>query len=503
MPVHVLNWIGFLLYALVVVVVGIRSFRRAAATGKSDSPQEFWTAGQRLSGWASGLSISASMMSISWSCVYGVQLFYWYGLGALWLLAIPWLLAMLGFFLLAPRLRRLQAFSQPEMVGRRFGTRSRQLLAVPLAFVYLIWCGAEIHAAAHITAPLLQASPQLMMLLIALVVATYSALGGFEADVITDQIQFALVAFFIAMIAALGGHAVLQQSTLPDFFARLATPPKTGAPAVSLWSAGPALIIMTFIAYLPGWLVTTDVWIRLQAAHSVAEARRGVALAALNSFVFVTLGPLLIGLSALYLYPPQGDTIPARLAGGAAIFAVMMQDFAPPVLSVVLVVGLAAAAMSTIDTTGNVMALSLSYDIFEPALQSRWPPARWHKLPRFISVFAIAAAFVYALFIESLWDIFYLSSGVLTTTIFPPMAALFLSNIQPRQVHAAIAAGFVGTLLFYFLEAHGPLRRWEPAWLAHTELGYILWGLLAALLAFGLARCLPARTTARGMVPPV
>lgn len=497
MPVHVLNWIGFSLYAVVVVVVGIRSLRRAAATGKKDSSQEFWTAGQRLSGWASGLSISASMMSISWSCVYGVQLFYWYGLGALWLLAIPWLLAMLGFFLLAPRLRRLQAFSQPEMVGRRFGVRSRQLLALPLAFVYLIWCGAEIHAAAHLTAPLLQTSPQLMMFLIALVVATYSALGGFEADVITDQIQFALVAFFIAMIAALGAQAVLQQSSLPAFLASLATPPKTSAPAVSLWSAGPALILMTFIAYLPGWLVTTDVWIRLQAARSLAESRRGVAIAALNSFIFVTLGPLLIGLTALYLYPPHGSVIPARLAEGAAIFAVMMQDFAPPVLSVVLVVGLAAAAMSTIDTTGNVMALSLSYDMLEPALQSRWPPALWQRLPRYISVVAIAAAFVYALFIESLWDIFYLSSGVLTTTIFLPMAALFLPNTKPRQVHAAIIAGFAGTLLFYFLETRGPLRQFEPGWLAQTELGYILWGLLAALLAFGVARLLPQRTPSR------
>lgn len=495
MPTHILNWIGFALYCIVVVVVGVISFRKAAQRGKRDNAQEFWTAGQRLSGWASGLSISASMMSISWSCVYGVQLFYWYGLGALWLLAIPWLLAMLGFFILTPRLRRMQAFSQPEMVGRRFGVRARQLLAAPLAFVYLIWCGAEIHAAANITAPLLQTSPYLMMFFMALVVAAYSALGGFEADVVTDQIQFALVAFFIAMIASLGLHAVLQKTSFASFLAHLPTPPKTSATATSLWTAGPFLIMMTFIAYLPGWLVTTDVWIRLQAAASVAEARKGVAIAAMNSFVFVTLGPLLIGMTALYLYPPVGNEIPARLADGAAIFAVMLQDFAPAVLSVILVVGLSAASMSTIDTTGNVMALSLSYDILEQSPgAARLSENFRKKLPRYISVLAIALAFVYALFIESLWDIFYLSSGILTTTIFIPMVSLFLPRVQPRQVHAAILTGFLGTLLFYFLETRGPLRALEPAWLARTELGYILWGLLAATIAFVIPQLIPQKS---------
>ena len=106
------------------------------------------------------------------------------------------------------------------------------------------------------------------------------------------------------------------------------------------------------------------------------------------------------------------------------------------------------------------------------------------QLPRLMSIGAIAVAFIYALFIESLWDILYLSSGILTTTIFIPMMALFLPKTAPRQVHAALVAGFCGTLLFYFLETRKYLSGLEPEWLAATELGYILWGFLAALLAF-------------------
>ncbi len=483
MPPSFYYWCGFTLYSVLVIAVGYLSYRKQARVVAQNFSQDFWTASQGLSGWASGLSISASMMSISWSCVYGVQLFYWYGVGGLWLLGIPWLLAMLGFFILAPRLRKLQAFSQPEMVGQRFGVRARQLLAVPLAFVYMVWCGAELFAAAQILTPLFDSNFYLILFLMAFVVATYSAMGGLAADVSTDQIQFVLVAFFITAIAYLGSAQVLEHGSFVAMINTLPAPPKALTPAASLLSTGSALLFMTFIAYLPGWLVTTDVWIRMQASRSTAEARKGVLIAAANSFLFVALGPMIIGLAALFLYPPQGASIPAELENGTKIFAVIMQDYAPVWLNVLLTVGLAAAAMSTIDTTGNVLALALSYDLIEPAAAQRLSPAMKAKLPRLISVGAIGVAFIYALFIESLWDIFYLSSGILTTTIFIPMMALFLPNVKPRQVHAAIVAGFVGTLLFYFLEARQYLAGIEPEWLAATELGYILWGLLAALLA--------------------
>jgi SSS family solute:Na+ symporter len=372
------------------------------------------------------------------------------------------------------------------MVGQRFGIRARQLLAVPLAMVFLIWCGAEMYAAAIILAPLLGTTKYVMLTIIASVVATYSYLGGFAAVVSTDKFQYFLAAFFIATMAFFGGQAVLQQTTTTNFLASLPTPPKANAGAISLFTAGPALIIMTIASYLPGWLVETDVWIRLQAARADAKARQGVAIAAINSFIFVGALPLIIGLSALYLYPPVNGVIPSEIRDGATIFVKLMQDYSPVWLNVFLGVGLAAVAMSTIDTCGNVAALSTCYDIVTPSLRQR-SSEQTLKLARRMSVLALFAAFCYSLIIDSLWDIFYLSSGILTTTIFLPMLAIFLPNVKPQQVQAAIITGFIGTLLFYFLEDNGYLKGLEPQWLAGTGLGYILWGFAASLLAFVIA----------------
>lgn len=480
-------WIGFGAFCCIVLGIGFRIYLREARAGKQLSSNEFWNAKKSLSASSVGLSISASMMSISWSCVYGVQLFYWYGIGAAWLLAIPWLMAMLGFYLLAPRFRRLRAFSQPEMVGQRFGQRARQLLAVPLAIVFLIWCGAEMYAAAIILAPLLHTTKYVMLAIIAAVVSIYSFLGGFAAVVSTDKFQYFLAAFFIATMAIFGGQAVLQQTNLADFFASLPSPPKANASANLFFAAGPALIMMTIASYLPGWLVETDVWIRLQAARTDTKARQGVAIAATNSFIFVGSLPMIIGLSALYLYPPINGVIPPEIKDGSIIFVKLMQDYSPVWLNVFLGVGLAAVAMSTIDTCGNVAALSTCYDIVTPSLRQR-SPEQILKLSRWMSVLALAAAFSFSLFIESLWDIFYLSSGILTTTIFLPMVAIFLPKVKSQQVQAAIVAGFVGTLLFYFLESRGHLAALEPDWLAATGLGYILWGFAASLIAFVSAK---------------
>lgn len=480
---HLAYWVAFLVYSAVVVGMGFYIWWRDRHHADADT-RSFWSADINLSGWSSGLSISASMMSISWSCVYGVQLFYWYGVGAAWMLAIPWLITMAGFFSLAPLFRKLRAFSQPELLTQRFGQGFRSYLAPALIFVFVVWAGAEIWAAGKTIAPFLGIPETATLFLIAIVVALYSFTGGFPAVVSTDKIQFALVALFVVVMASVGVSAVTAQGDWNLLWSAGLTAPRRSLHVPWYFSPGPALILMTFLAYLPGWLVETDVWIRLQAARNNREARKAVAVAGFNSLLFVGLLPMLIGLSALVLYPPLAGEIPAQLQDGALIFHALMRDYTPAYLNVLLGVGLVAAAMSTVDTCGNVVALSVSYDLLEPRLRQRWPAARLAALARWMSVAAIGAALLYALFTDSLWDIFYLSSGLLTTTVFLPVVAAFRRGTRPAQVKWSIFAGAGATLLFYYLESRGYLLQWEPRWLAETQLGYILLGLLCGLGGF-------------------
>ena len=313
--------------------------------------------------------------------------------------------------------------------------------------------------------------------------AIYSYSGGFEAVVSTDKIQFVLVAVFITAIAFLGINAIPPEASLLN----TPLPPKTQQTPI-LISPGWALIVLTFLAYMPGWIVETDVWIRLQAARSDGQARKGILIAGINSAVFVGLLPFLIGASALILFPPVNGHAPAEIQDGALIFTVMMQKYAPLWLNLALSIGLIAAAMSTIDTCGNVVALSFSHDLMEPVLAKRWPKKRLNLFARISSVGAIFLAFVYALFTESLWDIFYLSSGLLTTTVFIPVISSFFKSTRKLEVHLSIILGFVSTIVFYFLESRGALKELEPQFIAQTGLGYILWGFAFAVAGFGAGK---------------
>jgi len=466
-------WIAVLLYAAAAVYLGWRSARL------TEDSTGFWTAHRSLGSASVGLSISAGFMSVSWSCVYAVQLFYWYGLAAIWLITIPWLFTLAGIYYLAQKYHQLPAFSQPEMVAARFGEAAKRIVAIALAFVFLVWGGAEIYVAANLLAPSLGISITWTITGICLIVGIYATLGGFRAVVATDKMQYIIVALYILMMGwlAIRGLSLSEAGLMPgpDIVTY-----KSGEPWTDLAGPGLVTILLGLIAYLPGWLFETDLWVRVQAAATVRQARRGMMIAGINAFLFVGILPLLIGVAALTLFPPVDGIVPSIVGNqGDAIFVALVESYAPLWLAMLVAVGLVAAAMSTIDTCVNVMALSIAYDLFE---MHKKPEGK--KLSRTITVLAVIGAGIFALNTESLWDIFYLSGGILTTSVAFPVAAVHFRRLNRKGVTWSSFSGFAGTVLFYYLQKTGCLTTIQPEWLNGSDLAYILWGILFALCGY-------------------
>ena len=449
-----LTWLAFLGYSAAVLVVGLRS--RSDATNRDD----FWTAGRSLGGWAAGLSLSAGFMSISWSCVYAIQMYYWYGLTAFWLMTAPWLVSLWGIYRLARRYRSLPAFSQPEMVEIRFGRAPAVVVSVTLVAVFLIWGGAEIHVAGTLLGPDLGLRAELVMVLVAAIVAVYSTSGGLAAVVRTDRAQFAVVAVYLLVVAGIGLWSLDGELTVPR-------PARASGP----WfdpSLLP-LILITAAAYIPGWLSEADLWVRIQAARDARAARRGALIGLVNALLFVGVVPATIAFAALVRFPPGGDGTPAAIGedGEGIVAALTASDAALPWLSALLALGLITAAMSTIDTCANVVALTIGRDL----LRVRTP-----RGSRVVNMLVVVASLLVALSIDSLWDVFYLSSGLLTTVVAIPVLGSVVGRVGPRGALFSAVGGGVVTVIGYWLQASGRVRL--PG---DTGLEYLVLGLVAAL----------------------
>ncbi|MCK6602547.1 MAG: hypothetical protein L6Q77_12070 [Bacteroidetes bacterium] len=460
-------WTLFILYSLISVWLGWKT--RTSAIHQD----EFWTAGRSLSGWSAGLSLSAGFLSVSWSCVYAIQVFYQYGWAGFFLMTLPWMAALAGIWWLAPRFRPLMAFSQPEMVRSRFG-KAYIPVALSLIVVFLIWGGAELFTAAQLLAPQLKVSPNTLIWLIAGVIGIYTLLGGFSAVVSTDKFQYVLIVIYLLVITGLtSGIPQFQITSFSDLGSHL--------PGLSAGSVF-VLILLTWIAYLPGWLSEADLWLRIQAAQDKRQARKAALIGLVNAFLFVGVVPYFIAAGAWSVFPAENGKIPAELGQyGESVINALLSLQAPFWLTGLLSVGLIAAAMSTIDTCINVVSLTVNRDLAGKQVSSLIRMRAAHALIVLLTGAAAMAT-------DNLWDIFYLSSGLLTAAVAFPVLGLLLPGVKAKGVQFSSWAGLLGTTTGYFLQKEGLLVKFIPAEWLSTGLEYILFGLIVAAIGYLVGR---------------
>jgi SSS family solute:Na+ symporter len=442
-------------FAAVMVAIGVLSWRAERRLGRD--AEGFWTAHRSITGWSLGMSLSASMLSVSWSLVFGVELLYRWGPAGAWLLAIPWLVVLGLFALLAPRLRRFAAFSQGELFGKLYGHRLRWLTVIVLVAVFLTWCGAEIAAAGELLAPLVALSPHVTMAAIAVLVASYAWTGGFRSVVATDVAQFALIVGFLLVVGVRAGASL--------------GPGWTGWLGVA--GPTPAVVGITLLAYITGWLAEADIWLRLTAAPSDNQARLALGVTAAASLVFVLGLPAVLAARARALFPD-----PTSVQG--TVLGPLLHRLLPPGLEVLLLTGLAAVALSTVSTTANVVAITVARD----GMRAVGEGARDLARARWANGLACIAALGVAFASRSLAELFYLSSGLLAASLFWPTLGLLWDEPPLRAARAGAFCGLAAVVVSFVADRRGMFGELFPPAVREMGIGYIVPGFAVGAVAF-------------------
>ena len=428
MVLSVLDWGIIIAYLAVVLFIGVMVSRKASASG-----QELFLAGRSLGFIAVGMSLFAS--NISSTTLIGVAgAAYQSGISvAHYELMAALILIFMAVFTI-PVFLRARVTTIPEYLERRFGPIACKYVSALTIFLSIfVDTAGSIYAGVLVLQTLAPGVPFVPACLgLAAFAGLYTAAGGLRAVVYTDVLQ---------AIVLIAGAGVITYEVFANFdFSWSTAMASIPADRLSLVRPldDPNLPWLGVIVGLPVlgfyyWGANQYIMQRVLGARSLPHARGGAMLAAglkiLPLFIMAIPGAL-----AFALLP--------QLQNGDQVFPAMIVNFLPVGLVGVVIAGLLAAIMSTIDSTLNASSTLVMYD-FVKAEERGWAPERIAFWGRVTTVALMLIAAFWPLVIRDFPGLFNYIQQVFSYAV-PPIAAVFLLAIFWKRTSGAAALWTLG-----------------------------------------------------------
>ncbi len=441
-----LNYLTLGGYLLATLVCGLWFARRNQTTN------DYFKAGRSIPWLVVGISMS-NVSSISYMSIpakaYGSNwTVFWVNLPIL-------LLAPLIVYVFLPLFRQLTSASAYEYLEHRFGRGARVYGAAAFILFQVGRMALVIYLPALALAAVTDLNLYLCILLIGVLSAVYSALGGISAVVWTDFAQTlflvgaAVLAFALIVLRVDGGISTLFTVAARDDKLHLVDwsgDHTTGA----LW----VVLLGSMFAQLVPYVSDQSIIQRYMTTADLKAAGRAIwsnaILAIVNTLIFLGVG------TAIYVYYQLNPQRLAGLPGNDAILPFFIARELPPGVAGLVVAGIFAAAQSAISTSLNSTSTVLVTDFFQRFGATR-TDAAWLSLAKWITagfgVVAVAlACWLGSTGIKSAFDAF---QRILALT-GSGLGGLFLLGMFTRRTTGpgAMAGVFTSALALYLVQAH-------------------------------------------------
>lgn len=368
-----LDWIVIVLYLGIVFALAFYSRRENIAHESSDEDivNDQYLAGRNLSALESLGSIIATEVS------------------ALTFLGIPafafandfsfihiYIGAIAGRYLIAkiivPRIYNKGLTLYSIMAGEDTKENGARLTAIIYAVTKLLAIGVRLYAGSILVSEFFDVNIIIALLLISIITFFYTLIGGLKAVVRTDLLQSLI---FI-------GGGVAAHFIIPEVSGHSWSDLMRHAHA-----AGKTMIfsldhLQSFAVGVGGGVlfdlcthgVDQDFAQRLMGAKSEKVAKRSIFF---SSFFSIAVGLLFLGIGALLWSHYQINPLPAGLESDK-VFAYFIQEYFPSPLKGLMLAGVLAATMSTLDSTINALSSVLWSEI--------WPNRDIHKIRKYMVI---------------------------------------------------------------------------------------------------------------------
>ncbi len=434
-----INWLVLLTYLFATVGLGLYFSR-----GNKEL-RHFMFGSGRIPWWAVGISLIAT--SLSASSFLGNPEYVFKANMALLMYQIGGFIAILfSIKIFIPFIRNQNVSSAYEILEIHFDGKTRTLAALIYVFNLMFRVGILMYGPALLFSEILNITVTQAILIIGVIAILYTYFGGMEAVIWTDVMQFfVLIGSSLFIFFYLGS----QGDTLSSLWKLSAEAGHTQifnfdfdlSQANNFWTLG----LMVFVVELA--VRTTDQQFvqRYLCVKSIKEAQKSAFLSWGLGFVF-TLIFMLVGVflyAFFQLHPIEGgESIAAKKA-----FSYFIVNYLPDGVTGILVAGIFAAAMSSLDSALTALSNTFSVDFlkkYSPDLldKTHFQLVRWSILG--FGVLGVGAG-VYISQTEH--DL--LSTALMYTSLFlGPLLGLFILALLPKKL--AGTGVFIGTIIGAF-----------------------------------------------------
>jgi len=358
-------------YAVLTLAIGYLGLRKARTFN------DYFLGGRTVGPWMSAFTYAAAYFSAVLFIGFAGKVGWGFGLSGLWIALGNALVGVLGvWWLIGNRVRRmsveLQAATMPEFLEKRYASPFLKLIASLAVFLFLVpYSAAVFIGLSYLFKANFGLSYAVALLFMGLFTAFYLVLGGYKSMTMIDVV--------FGMIMCLGS-AILIGSTLQKAggFGRLvaglgAADPRLTA-AVGPGGAWPlfALVFLTSVApFAMPQLVQ-----KFYAIKDERAIRRGMI--ASSFFAALIAGAAYFSGAAARLFMTP-ESAPAAFAAGKPLFDIVMPEFLaniiPPSLSVVMLLLILSASMSTLAALVLISSSAVVKDLYagfiRPAVSDR------------------------------------------------------------------------------------------------------------------------------------
>lgn len=375
--------LGFvvILYFLAIAYLGWLGYK------KTTSADDYLVGGRQMNPIVMALSYGATFISASAIVGFG-GVAATFGMGIQWLCFLNMFVGVvIAFIFFGRRTRRLgvklHAGSFAQLLGAHYKSKSIRIFMAVIVFIGMpIYAAVVLKGGAVFIEQMFSIDFDVALLILTLIIAAYVIAGGMKGVMYTDALQgvimvvcLAFLAFWLYHVLGMGFTEANEQ--LSDMSSRV--PENLKALGHQGWTAMPALgspqwytLVTSLIMGVGiGCLAQPQLVVRFMTVESTKQLNRGVLIGCV--FLAITVGVIYHAgaLSNLFFMQTEGKLASEVVADMDKIIPVFIDRAMPEWFSVVFMLCIISASMSTLSAQFHTMGAAAGQDIYGALIEKK------------------------------------------------------------------------------------------------------------------------------------